>query len=345
MSRRAAIESQRAERLRPPWLLADVGGTNCRFALRHEDGRIEHAERLRTADFAGPREAFEHALASLAPTASGTRPTIGAIGLAVAAPLSGDRIEMVNADWRFSIAALGRALGRPVIAMNDFVAQSYALARLDESGVVPVGPKLPAAPGARLAIGPGTGLGVGFLVPRGDAWDAVPSEGGHATAAAFTEEESAIIALARERYAHVSWERLVSGPGLELLHAIVAARRSASPRHRSAAEITDHPNDPLCAEAIGHFIDLLATAASNAALTAGAFGGVYLVGGVLGHLGPAFDHQRFRRRFEAKGRYSELLARIPTVHVVDPLAAFRGVAYALERTAAGAAPGGVVQAE
>lgn len=313
-------------------LVADVGGTYSRFAIVHEDGRIEPVARHRTSEFRGPDEAFAQVLASI-PDAR-----VEAIGLAIAAPLRGDAVEMVNAAWSFSIAELAQSTSRPVLAVNDFVAQSFALARLDAAQLRCVGPELAVRRAPKVAIGPGTGLGVGILVPFGDAWEALPSEGGHATAASRTEDESALVSLARQRHEHVSWERLVSGPGLELLHELIALRRGATRARRSAAEITADPADAICAEAMRVLVELLASAASDVALTVNAFGGVHLVGGVLGHLGAAFDARVFRRRFEDKGRYSELLATIPTYHVSDPLAPFRGVDYALDRASRGHVP-------
>lgn len=325
-------------RIAPPYLVADVGGTHCRFAVVDADGRVEALTRFRTASVDGPLSAVRVARGVM----GAVRPS--ALGLAIAAPLTGDRVDMVNAQWRFSIAELAAELELPTIAINDFVAQSYALACLDASALERVGTEVPARPGPKVVIGPGTGLGVGILVPHGDGWEALPSEGGHATAAAFDAAEADLFARARARHAHVSWERMLSGPGLELLYATIAERDGVAPAEKSAEEITADPTGATASEAIARFVELLATAASNVALTVNAWGGVYLVGGVLDHLGDRFDGRRFRARFESKGRYEALLAAIPVFRVRDELAPLRGVAYCVARAAEGFVPGGAILA-
>lgn len=314
-------------------LVADIGGTHARFALADESGAIEPLVRYRTSEFGGPAEAIEAALAA----ASSAQ--VMAVGLAIAAPLATERIEMLNAAWSFSLEELATRLRRPLLVVNDFVAQAFALARLEPAALRSLGPTLPQRHAPKVVLGPGTGLGVGLLVPTPDGWEALPSEGGHATAAARTDEEAELIRLARLRFDHVSYERLVSGPGLELLHALLAEHRGSEAPPRTAAEITADPTNPLASAAMRIFVELLATAASDAVLLANAFGGVHLVGGVLEHLGPALDPALFRARFESKGRYSALLAGVPSFHVRDPLAAFRGVDYALARALAGSVPG------
>lgn len=238
---------------------------------------------------------------------------------------------MVNAEWRFSVRETSESLGVPVAVMNDFVAQAFALGRLDPSQREPIGSVRSPGSGPAVILGAGTGLGVGIALPEGDGLRVLASEAGHATAAACDPVEDAVIAFARERFGHVSFERLVSGPGLELIHDALVAIGGFAPARRSAPEIGALPQDPHCRQTLTVFAQFLGTIAADLALTLGTTGGVFLTGGVVAGLGPAFDRQAFRTRFEHKGRYSELLATIPSFVVRDELAAFRGIAHALER--------------
>jgi len=321
-------------------LVADIGGTNCRFAIAN-GGAITPLSRFPTTSSAGPLEAIARALES----STGVSPD--GVAIAIAAPVFEDDVRMPNARWRFSIAETANALGRPLLVANDFVAMSYSLTCLARDEVVDVGAHAgseEAPDGVRVVLGPGTGLGVGILVPTATGWSAVPSEGGHMSAAALDAVEDSVLAYARTEHAHVSWERLVSGPGLELLHRCARDARGLPPLERDAASIVAEPADPACRDARERLAAFLGTFAADVALAARAIGGVYLAGGVLEHLGPGFDVDTFRRRFESKGRYSSLLARIPTRRIVDPLAAFRGLVYAIDRATAGHAPAGCIVA-
>lgn len=307
-----------------PRLLADVGGTNCRFALAHAGGIVRPLVRFGTREVAGPVEAVGRALAALPDGMA--RPT--SVGLAIASPLVGDEVAMMNAGWRFSLRATSRALGMEVVLLNDFVAQAFALDRLDDDMLETVGPARVRGEGAKIVIGAGTGLGVGIALPTMDGVRVVPSEAGHATAAAYDADEDAVIAFARARYGHVSYERLVSGPGLEQIYEAWATLRGTTPTRKDAAAI-GADDEPTAQDARRTFARLLGTIAADLALTVGATAGVYLTGGVIARLGPRFDAGAFRTRFEQKGRYDAWLARIPTYRIRDESTAFLGVARVL----------------
>jgi len=320
------------------WLLADVGGTNCRFAVAADDGEITAATHFPTAASDGPAQAIHRAIGEA------TRPRPLGIALAVAGPVQSDRVDMTNATWSFSISALARTIGVPVLVTNDFVAASYALTHVAPRDLPLVGPSPPLSGhrdlGTRVVLGPGTGLGVGIVAPVRGGWTAVPSEAGHMTAAARDADEDELIAFARREHAHVSWERLISGSGLELVHRWVTQRLGLDPATRDAASIASAPDDPGCRDSRRRFALLLGSFAADVALAARASGGVYLTGGVLEGLGTRFDAQAFRSRFETSGRSSALLAQIATARIADPLAPFRGLASAIESAAHGDTPSG-----
>jgi glucokinase len=185
-------------------------------------------------------------------------------------------------------------------------------------------------------IGPGTGLGVAGLVPTPHGFVAVPGEGGHATLAAVDDFESELLAAARRMHPHVSAERLLSGIGLPVLHAAVAAVLGQTPPQPplTAGEIVERGlagSDEVCGRAVDSFCALLGSFAGNVALTLGARGGVYIGGGIVPRLGERFFESRFRERFEAKGRFQTYLQAIPTALITDTLAALSGAAQAIEQ--------------
>jgi glucokinase len=185
-------------------------------------------------------------------------------------------------------------------------------------------------------IGPGSGLGVGGLIPMDGRWLALSGEGGHITMAPATPRESIVLDHMRQRFDHVSAERLLSGPGLVNLYNTLAQIAGVPAASYSPAQITDPyvaEREPHCREAVEIFCAMLGTIAGNLALTLGARGGVYIAGGIVPKLGPRFAASMFRRRFEDKGRMRPFLAAIPTYVITHPFPAFFGLAALLaERT-------------
>jgi glucokinase len=312
-----------------PWLVADVGGTNARFGWVEDIGRgVEHVRQMSVAGQAGPADAVR-AYLSLLP--AGSRPRRAAI--AVATAVRGDHVELTNSHWRFSRAALQADLGlETLLVLNDFEALALSLPRL-KAGQLRPHAGLPGARGTLAVIGPGTGLGVGGVVETAQGWVALPGEGGHATLAPADDFESALLQQVRGRYAHVSAERLLSGIGLPVLHDAVLAVCGAPAEALSAEHIVERglAGDAHCGRTLDSFCALLGGFAGNVALTLGARGGVYIGGGIVPRLGERFFESQFRARFEAKGRFQEYLAAIPTALITDTLAALAGAALAIEQ--------------
>lgn len=315
-----------------PSLIADIGGTNARFALLI-GGRVSAIEVLKTADHADIGAAVVAYLDRAAPAAAlGAAPAAAAF--AVAAPVTGDRIELTNRDWSFSVRALEQALGLGALrVVNDFAAVALAVPRLAPGEVEPIG-RGAAVAGAPIAvIGPGTGLGVSALVGGDGNAAPISTEGGHVTLAAADPREDAVIAHLRARFGHVSAERCLSGPGLVNLYCALAALAGGEVAELSPADITDRAlagADPLCVEAVGMFSAMLGTVAGNLALSLGARGGVYIAGGIVPQLGVLFSDSAFRARFEAKGRFAGYMAAIPTFVITAETPAFTGLAALLE---------------
>ena len=299
-------------------LLADVGGTNARFALQAGSaGEITHIKTLPCADHATIADAISHYLSL---QGSAPRPLLASI--AIANPIQGDHVQMTNHHWSFSIAELQAAMGfQRLELLNDFTALALALPHLPTSDLRQVGGSPGACAGQSTTalglIGPGTGLGVSGLVPDGQGgWWPLQGEGGHVTLPATNEQEHQVLALLWARYGHVSAERAVSGQGLGNLYGALTQRDHGQwPDHLpSAAEVTQWAaggQDALAREALDLFFAFLGSVTGNLALTMGAWGGMFLGGGILPRLGARIDSSPFRERFEHKGRFEHQLKPVP----------------------------------
>ncbi len=297
-----------------PRLVADIGGTNARFALETAPAVLEDVEVLPCASFPTLEAAMRSYLARV-----GTR-AVAHAAIGIANPVTGDWVQMTNHHWAFSIEATRLALGlTSLIVINDFTALALALPHLPRNELVQVGGGEAVAGSPLALIGPGTGLGVSALLPYPGGYSPLAGEGGHVSFAPFDEREAAIWHYARERHGHVSAERLLSGPGLVLIYHALAALAGEPEQDLSAADITSRGLSgtcPRCRETLDAFCAMLGTAAANLALTLGARGGVYLGGGIVPRLIDYFKTSPFRPRFEDKGRFSAYLAAIP-VFVID----------------------------
>nr|WP_207184637.1 glucokinase [Rubrivivax gelatinosus] len=313
-------------------MVADIGGTNARFALVDGAGAAPRdIRRVRCVDYAGPVEAVRAYLAELQAGGAGQLPCWAAF--AVATPVGQDCIELTNSAWSFSRAESEAALGLDgLLMLNDFEALALSLPGLGPSQLRAHG-ALPAARGALAVLGPGTGLGVGGLLETAHGWRAVAGEGGHATLAPGDDFEAEILRLVRAEFAHVSAERLLSGIGLPTLYRAVARVRGEAAGELGAEEIGTRGadgSDALCSATLDTFCAMLGGFAGNVALTFGARGGLFIGGGIVPRFADFFFASRFRERFEAKGRFRAYLEAIPTALIVEPYAALYGAAAAIE---------------
>jgi glucokinase len=303
------------------YLIADIGGTSTRCAISESGGPPQDIATFANRESRNLDELLERYLDSLPPV---RRPDRGV--LAVAAPIRDDRVRMINIDWQFSSSELQTRLGlQRFFILNDFEALAFGLTSLGRDELLKVGGGEPLPNKPKAVLGPGTGLGVAVLIPVDGAWRAVSGEGGHVTLAASDDREAELIARIRTRFGHCSAERLISGPGLTLLHS--ALHDCEGP---DAAEIAQLAlgGDRQAEESFELFFRLLGTVAANLALTVGAFGGIYIGGGIIPKHAERFAVSGFRHRFSAKGRYGDYLDSIPTYLIVSDNPTLTGlVAY------------------
>ena len=312
-----------------PRLLADIGGTYARFTLETSPGDFEHVASLPCAEHADFHAAVSAYVGSLP---AGAAP-IEHAAIAIANPVEGDEVRMTNYPWQFSIEQMRQRLGfETLVVVNDFTALAMALPRLATDQRRQVGGGAPREHSVLGLLGSGSGLGVSGLIPTGDGWIALGTEGGHASFAPRDEREIDILRFALKRFAHVSFERLLSGPGLGLIHDALRDRAGLAPEALAAPEITRRAldeGDAVCVETLEAFCAMLGTAAANLAVTLGALGGIYIGGGIVPRLGEYFDRSPFRARFEDKGRFSDYVRPIPTYVVTAEHATFVGASAIL----------------
>ncbi len=293
-------------------LIADVGGTNARFAILSDDGTISGQKTLPCREYAEFVDAVQAFLDSA--------PKISEAAIAIANPLTGDRIQMTNHAWSFSIEETRKSLGlERLIFKNDFTALAMSIPLLTSAQCRQIGGTQAVQNSPIGVLGPGTGLGVSGLIPNENQWAALQGEGGHVSIAPANQLEIDLLQELWKTWDHVSAERLISGMGLENTYVALSTLNGQPAEPLTAADISKRAlcgDDPVCVEALKMFCALLGSVAGNLALTLGATGGVYIGGGIVPRLGEFFDQSEFRNRFEHKGRFAEYLGKIP-VYVIS----------------------------
>ncbi len=335
-------------------LTGDVGGTKTTFALFDAEGQKVAAATYASADF-DTLEAAAHHFLKAHPA------SVDAAVFDVAGPVEAGQARLTNLGWETSEVSLRHTLHLERVALlNDLVAIAAAVPHLraDEIEILQAG--RPDPHGTIAVVAPGTGLGEAYLT-----WDAGagrhvphPSEGGHTDFAPRNEEEIALLRYLWQRYPHVSYERITSGMGLQMLYTFAKEHLGLEEPpwiESQIAEVTD-PNPiivtaalehkqrpcPPCRKALDLFLSLLGAEAGNMALKVLARGGLYLAGGIPPRILPALQEGPFLRAFIDKGRMRSLLATIPVYVVLRPDAPLLGdFHYALDRWALGAISGGM----
>ena len=313
-----------------PNIIADIGGTNARFALADESGALSSIEVLQCTEFKGPIEAVQAYLAKI-----DCSTPLAQASFSVAAALAGDRVNITNNHWAFGIIEVEQALGlEKLTVINDFAAKALAIPKLGEADLLRIGGGEVTTYQPVAILGPGTGLGVASLIHTESGWTPVAGEGGHVSWAPQNDREVDIHRELQREFGHVSAERLVSGPGLESIHAALEQIDSKPPSRLTAPEITQAALDnssSLCTETLNLFCGVLGNVAGNLALSIGAQGGVYIGGGIVRNFLDYIPASPFRAQFENKGRFAEYLRSIPTYIITVPNTGLIGAAAALKR--------------
>lgn len=311
-------------------LLGDIGATNARFALL-SNGVLGPIKYFAVAEFPRFPDVVDAFFDSDRRRTSGVRQAT----FAVAGPVDEDRCVFTNCPWTIDAHELCTEFGLSEVRLcNDFEAAALSLPYLAAADLYRLGGG-EAVGGAPMAVlGPGTGLGVACLVSGSRGSIAIATEGGHATMAATSRREDAIIDYLRREFGHVSAELVVSGAGLENLYRAVVALDGVDALQRDAAEITTaalNGECPIARASLELFCEMLGTIAGNVALTFGARGGVYIGGGIAPRITDFIARSDFRARFEHKGRFRTYLEAIPSSVIMHPAVTFIGLIAIADR--------------
>lgn len=309
-------------------IVGDVGGTNARFALVDEDGRIRTPKSYTCANYGSLSEILVEYLESI-PGRLRPRRAV----LAMAGPVVDGEIEFTNLSWVVSETELVGAFEFEIVRLvNDFAAQALAAPLMEPDDLRAIGPALrPAAGGAVAVLGAGTGFGVAGLARAGLMDVPLPTEGGHSAFAPYDELEIEVWRRLKARYGRVSKERILSGAGIfDLYRALGEIEGRPAPLSDDKSVIAaGQTGDPLANAALDRFCEILGGVAGDLALTFGARGGVFVSGGIAPRMLDRLASGGFRRRFEDKGRMSDYVKAIPTSVIVHPYAALVGAAREL----------------
>ena len=315
-----------------PRLVSDIGGTNARFAIEIAPYEFVEIKTLTCRDYPTLADAINSYLNA------SEYPQVKHAALAVPSPIVDDTLFMVNSPWHLSSMMQTKIDTKldSLIFLNDFHALALSIPHIPKDKLVKVGGEDPDSDKPICIIGPGTGLGMATLFkhPLQDEYFAIPAEGGRSSFAAVSEEEFELWKHVHRRFQHVSVERVLSGPGLQVMYeAICEIKGVAIERIPSPSEITElgvNNQCFICTQVVDYFCRILGTTASNLACITSAFGGVYIGGGIVPKILDYFLKSDFRCRFEDKGRYRTFLAKMPIYVIVHDYPAMLGSSYALE---------------
>lgn len=315
-------------------IVADIGGTFARFSrINLTTLGMDKVEIYPCADFISLESVL---MTYQAQQALGE---IKRVALAIACPVLGDWVSMTNCHWRFSIQELKQKLGLIELkVMNDFNAIAMSLPVLTEQQVVQLGEGKAKSQQVKVVLGAGTGLGLAYLVPSSQGYIAFAGEGGHASWAAQNAQEWFIYNELKKHYGHVSYERLLSGQGLENLYKALAIFHQQDKPALKAAEIIAQAidqEDSLARITVAQFLASLGAYAGDMALSFGALGGVYIAGGIAPRLLGLIKGSEFRSHFEKKGRFAEFNGQIPTYVITAEQPGLLGAAVSLQQALIG----------
>jgi len=323
-------------------LAADVGGTKIVLALFDE--HKPQLEAVRQETF--PSQAYPEFSQVLDKFLAASPPrSIRAACFGVAGPISDGRVRMTNVPWVLDEKELARSLHTErVYLLNDLQAAAIGMQHLrpEEFHTLNKGHE---RPGHAVLLAAGTGLGEAILYWDGQRHVAMASEGGHSDYAPQSDQEIELLKYLRKQFGHVSYERVLSGPGLYNIYCFLRDTgfaeepgwlkeqiQSSTPPTAAITEVGLANAHPLCSESLSLFARIYGAAAGNLALLVMATGGVYVGGGIAPKMLPKLADGEFMESFTAKGRYRELLAALPVRVALNPLAPLLGAAECARRS-------------
>jgi len=316
-------------------LAGDVGGTNTRLAFfEQRDGDL-----VNVAEHIYPSHGHASLEDIVAEFLASQKSHADAVAIGVAGPVRDGLCRATNLPWVVDSRRVAQRIGIPSIALiNDLEANAYGIATLAPSDFAVLQPGAPGAKGNCAVISPGTGLGEAALHWDGANYLPLASEGGHSSFAPRDELQDELLRHMRAEFGHVSWERLVCGPGLFNIYKFLRDTGRGEEQPWLAAELKDGDPAPviskaalagksaLCEKALDLFVVLLGSEAGNMALKVLAMSGVYIGGGIAPKILPKLQRPAFLAAFADKGRMKEMLESMPVSVILNDGTALRGAA-------------------
>lgn len=319
------------------YLVADIGGTNIRIAQTSKNNKITDIITYRCELFTS----LSDVLIQYLKQTEILNCEIHAC-LAIACPTDNDWITMANLPWQFSQKSLKRELSLTSLTfINDYTAIAMAIPFLSDKQKVKIGGGEPETGKAISVCGPGTGLGVATLVPINKAtqhyWHCLNSEGGHVDFAPVDDIDIAILKYLKALKKRVSYEQLLSGYGLEQIYQallFIRVEQGLYNKSLSAADISQRAVEnecKVCKLALQQFCRVLGSFAGNLALLSNSLGGVYIAGGIVPRFVDFIKESDFRKRFEDKGRLSNITQQTPSYIITEAQPGLLGAAVHLNQ--------------
>lgn len=310
-------------------IVADIGGTNGRFALASKvDGNISLTEQRQypSSESSSLLNLVERYKLSLPSDIE-----LEGACLAVAGPVTDAGVKLTNLGWCSNVNELKAHLDLDnVELMNDFAAYANSVPMLPDHQKIIIKAATPVVKHSPvLVMGPGTGLGVAALVPVKQGWHPVACEGGHIALSANDELQAQIISILRKEFGHVSAETVLCGRGLVNLYRVLAGMRFKSIQYSTPAQITSaamEGHDPLAVETLDEFCRWLGYVSGDLVLAQGARGGVVLGGGILPRIVDYVGQSQFMQAFMSKGVMSDYLKNVPVKIAMKSDTALNGAA-------------------
>lgn len=304
------------------FLVGDIGGTKTELALVTEGNFFERFEKFPSKEFGSLEEIIIKFLGD-------TRVDVVCFG--IAGPIKDGVCHTTNLPWVVECKNISKLLNTPaVLLVNDMTASAYAISKLPESSFYTLNKGSRSIEGNQAIISPGTGLGEALMIYYENKHIPIASEGGHSDFAPRNEKEIELLRYLRNKYSHVSYERILSGPGISDLYSFLTKGEKKKPEEITKEAMSlKEPN--MSKNTLKWFCEILGSEAGNLALKGYATGGIYIGGGIPLKILEILKEEDFMRGFLDKGRFKDVLKNIPIYIVLDPQSTLFGALFFCEQ--------------